>query len=649
MSYLNPLRLHFAGQFQAAVSTVNNDPVHFDNSRFKPQYQDLQTRSALNGWFNPRGDATWRLLGCKVTGAWMGPATPVPSADPVWTYLVADSDRNVAAKLVDLDPEQQLVSTVFGLEVRLCTATGATIMRGAFEPAPFTDIWSRAATPSGGDTDAGACYQSVLTDLDWLDIADSPFLTQLHQSAIDGQLSIKFNVDSFNLTFTSPDFMRGRITGTIAPAAADEPHQLILGRHLMTTSKPTAGFFTPMGEVNFCTARVDPVVKKIYLDLGNALPTTQAGGPVDLGPITLACVVQTQDGPSTVQIDTVLNHTYTDDAWYPTTAGVLELPAARTLTDDELAAVAANPLVLSAWPGGVATVAVSEPPGGEYVRADRFVFRMSPGDHAQTALYATQFGAPYASARIIVLFEPSQLQAQAGSPDLGPAPRVATPVDAIGYPALLTTDERGMAVLPLAASDPGNPRGYIDGQVYGLRPVLEDTVFSPSAPYPFNPSDFVSILVWDAFAPADDPVTWFGSLQPVLQQFENLYPVMKRFLRLGDYASVCANRRDLVYAFGLDVDNPNYMPVTRDLSPAKSAVLLAWLNNLGPDGQPLMGVAPPSAAHLADATDETEGTPEAGEPPLERPQGGKSAAVRRRLSVGRIDAVRPGSTTGGVR
>src|SRR3712207_8496379 len=40
MSYLNPLRLHFAGQFQASISTVNNDPVHYDNARFKPQYQD---------------------------------------------------------------------------------------------------------------------------------------------------------------------------------------------------------------------------------------------------------------------------------------------------------------------------------------------------------------------------------------------------------------------------------------------------------------------------------------------------------------------------------------------------------------------------------------------------------------------------------
>lgn len=73
MSYLNPLRLHFAGQFQAGVSTVNNDPWHFNNVTFKASYQERQTGNSpdqWNGWFNPEGDADWRLIGCKVTAAW---------------------------------------------------------------------------------------------------------------------------------------------------------------------------------------------------------------------------------------------------------------------------------------------------------------------------------------------------------------------------------------------------------------------------------------------------------------------------------------------------------------------------------------------------------------------------------------------------
>ena len=33
MSYLAPLRIHFAGQFQAAPSTVNNRPANYRSPR----------------------------------------------------------------------------------------------------------------------------------------------------------------------------------------------------------------------------------------------------------------------------------------------------------------------------------------------------------------------------------------------------------------------------------------------------------------------------------------------------------------------------------------------------------------------------------------------------------------------------------------
>jgi len=108
MSYLNPLRLHFAGRFQANVSTVNNDPAHFDNAAFEPGYQTPQGPGMHppNGWFNPQGDAAWRLLGCTVNAAW-SPSGAVIAPDPVLGCIVADSDRRAAAKLVDLDSEQQ--------------------------------------------------------------------------------------------------------------------------------------------------------------------------------------------------------------------------------------------------------------------------------------------------------------------------------------------------------------------------------------------------------------------------------------------------------------------------------------------------------------------------------------------------------------
>jgi hypothetical protein len=160
MSYLNALRLHFSGQFQANVSTVNNDPGHFDNGAFLSSYQDMQgpNMQPPNGWFNPQGDAAFRLLGCTITTAWT-PSGQVGSSDPVLGYIIADSDDRVPAKLVDLDPEQQMVSTIWSLKVRIADASGNTLVQGKFKPAAFmtfgfahraaavTRRWARCGSP----------------------------------------------------------------------------------------------------------------------------------------------------------------------------------------------------------------------------------------------------------------------------------------------------------------------------------------------------------------------------------------------------------------------------------------------------------------------------------------------------------------------
>ena len=196
MSYLDPPRLHFAGTFAATISTVNNDPTHFDNATFRPAYQQPQDASGLNGWFNPRGDGDWRLMGCKVTSAVAQDGSPVTD-DPVLGCLVADSDRLPPAKIVDLDPEQQLVSTIWGLELRICDANGKNLLRAPFAPAAFMDIWGRAIeSPPGSDNSAAAMFQSILHDLEWGHVSGSPFLTALQTGADHhGRLSVKFNVD----------------------------------------------------------------------------------------------------------------------------------------------------------------------------------------------------------------------------------------------------------------------------------------------------------------------------------------------------------------------------------------------------------------------------------------------------------------------
>ena len=576
MSYLSALRLHFAGRFQANISTVNNDPVHFFNDVFQASWQQLTGPGGPNGWFNPQGDAAWRLLGCKVTGAWL-PSGEAPPSDPVRQCIIADSDLQAPAKLVDLDPEQQMVSEIWGLQVRIAGADGNTLLRSDFEPAAFMDIWDRAQGPTlTGDADAGAMYQSVLKNLWWADVSGSPFLTALKAAAAaDELLSIKFNVDNINMDNTSPEFLTGRITGTIGPAAVSDPQHLILGRHFLAATYGGGGFFVPAGGINNCAGVVDQDASCIYLDLGNAMPTVSAtGAPVDLGVLTLGVFNLAEGTPfaasAVMPLATISG--YASNDWYSTTAGIVALP----LTTGQLEAILAAPLIISSPTGAF----ISEWPSGVFVAADTFVCRMSPGDTIEVSFYLTQWGEPAGDVAVVFAADPSQLQPQATTQLSSYAvPPVAVPEGAIQFPATATTDANGVVVLRVTAGDPGSPRNFsgsgygIDGQVYGIRASLGPQYGGG----PVDPWNFVSILLWSGFS-APDPVTW-NDIAPVMVQYANLYPVMSRFLNLGDYESVVAHARLLQLAFGLDVSNPNAMPVTRDLSPAKRQAILSFLAN----------------------------------------------------------------------
>jgi hypothetical protein len=615
MSYLNALRLHFAGQFQANVSTVNNDPAHFDNATFQPSYQLLQgpNMNPPNGWFSPQGDAAFRLLGCRVTSAWT-PSGQVAASDPVLQAIVADSDGSVPAKMADLDSEQQLVSEIWGLQVRIADSQGNTLLTGDFEPMAFIDIWDRAITSDGGDVIAGAMWQSVLQNLQWGNVGNSPFLTALQQAAAaSGLLSIKFNLDGINLDNTSPNFMCGRIVGTIGPAASDEPHHLVIGRQFMAAPGLGGQFFKPKGGINFCVGRVDTAANCIFLDLGNALRTNTPGsGMANQGDLTLSA------GDPLGTIPATGTGGYAVQGWYETTAGVVALP----LSDSQLQSIAASPLTITGGPN----ISIPEWSSGAFVRADTFVYRMSPGETVTISACAMQWGNPLAGVSIGFSLDSSQLQPTAESP-------VATPVNILTHanvpvsttPPTVTTDSNGRGLLTLGAADPGNVRWFnngqdygIDGQVYGVRPAFTDPSLNTG---PVNDWNFVSFLVWSGFA-ASDPVTW-QDLAPIFQQYANLYPVMNRFLNLGDYDQVVANAGLLQLAFGLNPADPNSMPATRDLSPAKRNAILSWLANPAhPKGQPGPVVAaarPPAPAPR----------------PVSRTilQGGKAAAAARRLAL----------------
>jgi len=587
MSYLSSLRLHFSGQFVAAPSTVNNDVTHYNNATFHPDFQLPETPTADNGWWNPMGDHRF-TLSCQITGGRYLDGSAIPATDPVLGLLVRSKDLP-PAKIVDLDPQQQMVSMIFGLELTVGAATGTPALRGRLAPAAFTDIWQRGTTGEN-DERASAMYQSVLESLTFGAPGASRFLTELQAAATDGLLSIKFNLDGYSMTRGSAGFTKGRLVGTIGPATAAEPRHYVVGRHFnrvlfndnwpfpFPSIRPTRG-------INYCVAVLDEANARIRIDLGNAISTAPSGkNAADMGQLTLIC------GAGSATPVTIGEIPYRTPGWYEATAGIVDLPIGRALTAGELAAVSGKPLSLVLTPAtGPSVIAAAEDAQGRHLRADDFVARLNPGDPFPVALRASVFGKPLAGVQIDLGFGAQFLFG-------GPQPETGVPEAAVSIPPSVTTDELGTAVAVIQCTAPGKPRQYIDGQVYRVDYRLRGAG-------QLNRSDFLSLLVWDDFAP-DEPPTWLGSMKAILEQYANLYPVMKQFVDMASYEDVSANRERIIQLLRLPPTDSRYMPVSRDLSKAKSDAMIRWLENTGADGMPLLGAVPPGPERLTAEADD---------------------------------------------
>ena len=591
MSYLAIPRMHFSGYFQADVSTVNNDVRHFDSAKFQPHYQLPETKERKNGWWNPEGTGAFRLVECKVTGGNLdGRLLSKPEDDPAIGMTLAGADGRVCGKLVDLDPQQQSVSEIWGLQVRLTRGAEKALFMSDYQVAPFMDLWRRQQGSSQGDQTLASYYQSVLENVVWNETAGSKLLEAIREASCDGLLSIKFNVFGFKLDSNSPEFTLGNITGTIGPAGAEEPTRFVTGRHMMATLPgPTSA---AQNVFNF-PCRVDRDGERVSADFGNALPISDGEGSLkNLGVLVLGVLKDAQADNGDVITKTGLEALgevpYLDAGWYQSTAGVADFSYAGN--EWIRSHIQEQPLVL-ARPLGADQyeVLIRESLDGLYVRADQFVQRLDPGASASVDFHVSRFGQPHAGT-VDLQANNSMIGGGGGSTPLKPPvpiPNVGEPADVVSYPSSIRADERGRARLTItsAAVGPGNPRGYLDGQLYGVGFKLAD---QPEG-YHSNPWLFISVLVWGHYGQPAEP-TWYRDIQPILQQYGNLYPIMsKHLVDLGDYGSVAAHRGLLQLAFSLPVSDPNYMPVTRDLSSAKRDTLLKWLATSGPDGLPVKG------------------------------------------------------------
>ena len=537
MSYLGHLRINFAGTFQADVATTNNIPQYYDNALFEPRYRWRMRLPDINGAWNPRGTNNIRFTDVRVTGAGLADGTMAATArqDPVVGARLVEDDLRTTGRLVDLDPQYQFVPEIWGLRLTLRGEDGKVLLRGDFLPAAMEDLWLKTLRKSGRP-DPAASYHSVLTGVSWADDLRSPVLRMLRDSTAAGLLSIKLNTDSvedgMDFIDNPPDNTTfGHVAGAIGPYADGEPKHFVAARRLRKAPGT--------GPLNHAPCRLDPS-GTAFVDLGNGVPTTISGGPLqDVGPLRLALLPPGQPAEPLASLVGV------EPANFDRTGGI----ATAHLSAAQLARAAEVPLAVLDAAGAVL---LAESPDGLLVRSDNFVFRMAPAqpeNQASTTFTATRFGRPAAGVDITV--------------------GTGTPSGDLTFAEKLRTDAAGRAVLTMTAHAPANPRPFVDGVFFNLP-------YGPAA-HPGEPEGSLSVRVFEDYRVPDRP-TWVRDVQPIFQQYANLYPVMRDILDLGNYGHVMEHRTYLRRTLLAPRESPNHMPVSRDLSTGKRDMIVKWLD-----------------------------------------------------------------------
>ena len=336
--------------------------------------------------------------------------------------------------------------------------------------------------------------------------------------------------------------------------------------------------------------KVNYETKTLNVDLSNTLPMNTYGTLRDIGPIQLGIFIASASESCVSPLSDLIP--YLEENWLQSTSGIVSVP----LRDDQLKDIRSFKLVMYQEMNDVysdvvpfcgdvfqstkgshsAQLLIEEPQ--YYVRPlDLYVGRLEYGESQDMTLLVTERGFPVENVPIVL---------KRSNPDVVPEDGLVPEKWSV------TTDNRGHTVFTFNAAQPiPYPRVYteppcpgtndfslpIDGQIYLYKYCIESEC-PPDIQYLFVPE--LSFLVFSTVK-YSEPYTWVNDVQPIFSQYYYLNRAMAVVLNLSDYHSVTnpGNTHLIKLAMSQDFNDPNFMPVTRDLSPTKTRMILHWLDN----------------------------------------------------------------------
>ncbi|HEX2164766.1 MAG TPA: Ig-like domain-containing protein, partial [Thermoanaerobaculia bacterium] len=239
-------------------------------------------------------------------------------------------------------------------------------------------------------------------------------------------------------------------------------------------------------------------------------------------------------------------------------SGMVSVP----LTPEE--ATLAGSALLAVRHGG--EIVLVEPAGGVLMDLSVRSLRLEQGGSATFQLLARRFGQPIVGERPVTWTVDAPPGGQAGDLTVG----WLSPTDANGIATLEVSATNRPLTLPPNRQPLGSLVYFVDffdaqGQQIGDGPYFIGGAFN------------LSVLMFQAYTAPANP-TWEDDVGPILGAYARLYPGMQDKLDIADEATVLGFAGAVAGRMALPIEDPAYMPVTRDLSPAKVKMIVDWLN-----------------------------------------------------------------------
>ncbi|XP_065887043.1 uncharacterized protein [Dysidea avara] len=628
-SYLDPPRIHFTGQFRADGNSRNNLPCNFDLNNPIDNVME----------WNYRGTNEWEFIDTVVTAVVDETGNEIPD-HPLLRAVVFTNENRPFGKLVDLDVDLQF-SSLYGLEFGL-EHNGENLFWGKWSTSVIVqNLWTKMkCSKLSNDPTYGTQSTTRITDISW---SESEIIHSFKHVATEsfgatGDLSVSISLDMCGVDFP----VIGRVRGTIGVARVNESLNVGGERKMEVVDEDMPMIFPPDHPcyhsphsnegpwINRIAFKIDSDRKVLVADLGNAFSILEDGNVIDIGTLYFG-IFQNNE---VISFDEAIPYNNLSSSLWRH-SGIIEVSLGDFIitqlqtyhltifmdsTNDNKTNNTNKSIypVKSVFPSLKNTEMVSllllevdyfiRPMGYYMDRLEYSGSSVSARDTSDFTLLVTRFGQPVANEEIEIKADSFNTTLPCGAVSPTESSKMSDNNGQVTFTFKVNSpipENRMYAdVCPSNAEmykclcygnktshkfDFLNKNKYheatqcgeakyslpIDGQVYNFRYCMKQNCKLPE-----EDEAMISILAFSTMT-YKKPYEWVRDVEPIFKQFHHLHYIMGTILNMSNFTQVTLpyNIELLKDVFSKQINDPNYMPVTRDLSPAKKQMIVEWLEH----------------------------------------------------------------------